>query len=97
MAPHSPSISSHVVALATNLRQGADAGGDKPTDVPICDMGPQIDEIQFKKIMSYIEPVCAAAAAAAAARRIAQIFACSVCVLVGLVLCEIRDVSTVPG
>ena len=27
----------------------------QPTDVPICDLGPQIDDIQFKKIMSYIE------------------------------------------
>lgn len=44
-----------LVALAKTLRQGKDAGGDKPTTVPICDLGPQVDKIQFDKIMGYIE------------------------------------------
>jgi aldehyde dehydrogenase (NAD+) len=43
------------VDLASTLRQGTDAGGDKATAVPVCDMGPQVDKIQFDKIMSYIE------------------------------------------
>jgi aldehyde dehydrogenase (NAD+) len=43
------------VALASQLRQGKDAGGDKPTAVPICDMGPQVDKLQFEKVMAYIE------------------------------------------
>mmetsp|Transcript_10062 Transcript_10062/g.13156 ORF Transcript_10062/g.13156 Transcript_10062/m.13156 type:complete len:312 (-) Transcript_10062:233-1168(-) len=52
-----------VVDLAKTLRQGpceamkvaTDVGGDKPTAVPILDLGPQIDELQFNKIMGYIE------------------------------------------
>lgn len=42
-----------VTALAKGLRVQGDAISD--TAVPICDLGPQIDDIQFKKIMSYIE------------------------------------------
>lgn len=42
-----------VKALASTLRTQGDTTSD--TAVPICDLGPQIDDIQFKKIMSYIE------------------------------------------
>ncbi|CAE8588290.1 unnamed protein product [Polarella glacialis] len=51
-----------VVALAKTLRQGASEGhGDGaidlslPTAVPICDLGPQVDKIQFDKILGFIE------------------------------------------
>lgn len=44
-----------VIELAKTLRTGDDAGGEKPTAVPICDLGPQIDDIQFNKIMDYIQ------------------------------------------
>ena len=42
-----------VVELAKTLRTQGDH--ESETAVPICDLGPQIDDIQFKKIMSYIE------------------------------------------
>merc|ERR1719160_725775 len=42
-----------VKGLAAKLRTQDDTKSE--TDVPICDLGPQVDEIQFKKIMSYIE------------------------------------------
>lgn len=42
-----------VTALAKGLRVQGDTISD--TAVPICDLGPQIDELQFKKIMGYIE------------------------------------------
>merc|ERR1719240_301762 len=42
-----------VKELAKKLRTQDDTSSD--TDVPICDLGPQVDEIQFKKIMAYIE------------------------------------------
>lgn len=41
------------VEMAKKLRTQGDTTSD--TVVPICDLGPQVDEIQFKKIMSYIE------------------------------------------
>merc|ERR1712193_336315 len=42
-----------VKGMASKLRTQDDTTSDTP--VPICDLGPQVDEIQFKKIMSYIE------------------------------------------
>jgi len=42
-----------ITTLAKKLRSQDDS--TSATDVPICDLGPQVDEIQFKKIMSYIE------------------------------------------
>jgi len=42
-----------VTEMAKKLRTQDDTSSDTP--VPICDLGPQVDEIQFKKIMSYIE------------------------------------------
>jgi acyl-CoA reductase-like NAD-dependent aldehyde dehydrogenase len=41
------------IEMAKKLRTQEDTTSD--TAVPICDLGPQVDEIQFKKIMSYIE------------------------------------------
>jgi aldehyde dehydrogenase (NAD+) len=50
-----------VVALAKGLRQGASEGHGagsidltQPTAVPVCDLGPQVDKIQFEKVMGYI-------------------------------------------
>jgi aldehyde dehydrogenase (NAD+) len=45
------------VAKVKELAAGLRVLGDtkSQTAVPICDLGPQIDEIQFKKIMGYIE------------------------------------------
>merc|ERR1712039_207056 len=42
-----------VVALAKRLRTQGDV--TSPTDIPLCDLGPQVDKIQFDKIMGYIE------------------------------------------
>jgi aldehyde dehydrogenase (NAD+) len=42
-----------VTKLATRLRSKGDDKSD--TDVPICDMGPQVDKIQFDKVLSYID------------------------------------------
>ena len=42
-----------MVDLAKTLRTLGDETSE--TAQPLCDMGPQIDEIQFKKILSYIE------------------------------------------
>lgn len=42
-----------VTALARRLRTQGDM--ESPTDVPICDLGPQVDKIQFDKVMGYIE------------------------------------------
>merc|ERR1719446_16649 len=42
-----------VTALASRLRSQGDV--ESPTDVPICDLGPQVDKIQFEKVLGYIE------------------------------------------
>jgi len=42
-----------VVAMAKRLRSQGDTTSD--TDIPICDLGPQVDKIQFDKVMSYIK------------------------------------------
>merc|ERR1719324_2292911 len=42
-----------VTALAKRLRVKEDTTSE--TDVPNCDLGPQVDKIQFDKILSYIE------------------------------------------
>jgi len=42
-----------VTALARRLRTQGDM--KSPTDVPICDLGPQVDKIQFEKVLGYIE------------------------------------------
>jgi len=42
-----------VVHLASRLRSQGDTTSE--TDVPICDLGPQVDKIQFDKILGYIE------------------------------------------
>jgi len=42
-----------VVAMAKRLRTKGDTTSE--TDAPICDLGPQVDEIQFKKILGYID------------------------------------------
>jgi aldehyde dehydrogenase (NAD+) len=42
-----------VVALAKRLRTQGDV--TSPTDIPLCDLGPQVDKIQFDKILGYIE------------------------------------------
>ena len=42
-----------VTALARRLRTQGDV--ESPTDVPICDLGPQVDRIQFEKVLGYIE------------------------------------------
>jgi len=42
-----------VVALAERLRSQGDTTSE--TDVPICDLGPQVDKIQFEKVLRYIE------------------------------------------
>merc|ERR1740121_586879 len=42
-----------VVALASRLRSQGDTTSE--TDIPICDLGPQVDKIQFDKVLSYIE------------------------------------------
>jgi len=42
-----------VTALARRLRTQGDM--ESPTDVPICDLGPQVDKIQFEKVLGYIE------------------------------------------
>jgi aldehyde dehydrogenase (NAD+) len=51
-----------VVDLAKTIRQGAAEGHadgaidlEKPTAVPLCDLGPQVDKIQFDKVLGYIE------------------------------------------
>merc|ERR1712113_1150289 len=41
------------VALASRLRSQGDTTSE--TDIPILDMGPQVDKIQFDKILGYIE------------------------------------------
>jgi len=45
------------VAKVKKLAEGLRTQGDltSETAVPICDLGPQVDEIQFKKILGYIE------------------------------------------
>jgi len=42
-----------VVALAKRLRTQGDVTSE--TDVPLCDMGPQVDKVQFDKVLGYIE------------------------------------------
>jgi len=42
-----------VVALAKRLRTQGDVTSE--TDVPLCDLGPQVDKIQFEKVLGYIE------------------------------------------
>jgi aldehyde dehydrogenase (NAD+) len=42
-----------VVAMAKRLRTQGDTKSE--TDIPICDLGPQVDKIQFQKILGYIE------------------------------------------
>merc|ERR1712050_582468 len=42
-----------VVALAKRLRTQGDVTSE--TDVPLCDLGPQVDKMQFDKILGYIE------------------------------------------
>merc|ERR1719446_1880904 len=42
-----------VTALAKRLRTQGDT--ESKTDIPICDLGPQVDKIQFDKVLSYIE------------------------------------------
>lgn len=42
-----------VVAMAKRLRTQGDTTSE--TDVPICDLGPQVDKIQFDKVLGYIE------------------------------------------
>lgn len=42
-----------VVGMARRLRSQGDL--DSQTDIPICDLGPQVDKAQFDKIMGYIE------------------------------------------
>jgi len=42
-----------ITAMAKRLRTQGDTKSD--TDVPICDLGPQVDKIQFDKILGYIE------------------------------------------
>lgn len=51
-----------VIALASRIRTHGLDDGEKPAkkartepDVPLCDFGPQIDKMQFDKIMGYIE------------------------------------------
>jgi len=41
-----------VTHMAKRLRSQGDTTSD--TDVPICDLGPQVDKIQFDKVMGYI-------------------------------------------
>eukprot|EP00929_Paragymnodinium_shiwhaense_P104791 TRINITY_DN694_c0_g1_i3.p1 TRINITY_DN694_c0_g1~~TRINITY_DN694_c0_g1_i3.p1 ORF type:complete len:506 (+),score=165.38 TRINITY_DN694_c0_g1_i3:66-1583(+) len=42
-----------VTKLAGRLRTQGDTSS--ATDIPICDLGPQVDKIQFDKVLSYIE------------------------------------------
>jgi aldehyde dehydrogenase (NAD+) len=51
------SIYDKFVEKATHLARRLRTVGkyEKETDVPICDLGPQIDETQFNKIMKYIK------------------------------------------
>jgi aldehyde dehydrogenase (NAD+) len=42
-----------VVAKAKRLRTQGDTTSE--TDVPLCDLGPQVDKVQFDKILGYIE------------------------------------------
>ena len=42
-----------IVDLASRLRTKGDTTSE--TDVPFCDLGPQVDKVQFDKIMGYIE------------------------------------------
>merc|ERR1712113_505788 len=42
-----------VVAMAKRLRTQGDTTSE--TDVPLCDLGPQVDKVQFDKILGYIE------------------------------------------
>jgi len=42
-----------VVAMAKRLRSQGDTTSE--TDIPICDLGPQVDKIQFDKVLGYIE------------------------------------------
>ncbi|CAK0859791.1 unnamed protein product [Prorocentrum cordatum] len=42
-----------LVRLASRLRTQGDVTSD--TDIPICDLGPQVDKIQFERVLDYIE------------------------------------------
>jgi len=42
-----------VVAMAKRLRSQGDTTSE--TDVPVCDLGPQVDKIQFEKVLGYIQ------------------------------------------
>lgn len=42
-----------VVGMAKRLRTQGDTKSE--TDIPICDLGPQVDKIQFEKVLNYIE------------------------------------------
>merc|ERR1712054_433637 len=42
-----------VCKLAKRLRTEGDTTSE--TDIPICDLGPQVDKIQFDKVLGYIE------------------------------------------
>jgi len=42
-----------VVGMAKRLRTQGDTKSE--TDIPICDLGPQVDKIQFEKVLGYIE------------------------------------------
>jgi aldehyde dehydrogenase (NAD+) len=42
-----------VLKMAKRLRTQGDTTSE--TDVPICDLGPQVDKLQFDKVMGYIE------------------------------------------
>lgn len=42
-----------VVEMASRLRTQGDTTSE--TDIPICDMGPQVDKTQFDKVLGYIE------------------------------------------
>jgi len=51
------SIHDAFVAKVVEIAKGLRTLGDEtsPTAVPICDLGPQVDKIQFDKIMNYIK------------------------------------------
>jgi aldehyde dehydrogenase (NAD+) len=42
-----------LVGMASRLRTQGDVTSE--TDIPICDLGPQVDKIQFDKVLDYIE------------------------------------------
>merc|ERR1719172_192640 len=42
-----------ITAMAKRLRTQGDTKSE--TDIPICDLGPQVDKIQFDKVLGYIE------------------------------------------